>query len=190
MANQVKFGLSNVHYALWDDAKSKYSTPVAVKGAVNLSMDPEGDSNTFFADNGPFWTSSTNGGYTGSLEIAASEKQMLVDLLGYELDDNGKLVEFTDSDPKEFALLFEVDGDPKRTRLAMYSVKLSRPSGEHSTTEDTKEPETETFDFTAIAREFDWNGEKRKAVSARCETGDADYDAFMNEVKLPTKASA
>lgn len=188
--NQVRFGLSNVHYAIWDSAKGDYGTPVAVKGAVNLSLDPEGDTSTFYADNGPYYTTDKNAGYTGTLEIASANKQMLQDLLGYELDDNGALVEFIDGKPAEFALLYEIDGDPNKQRGVLYSVKLSRPSTEHATTEDTADPATVSFDYTAIGKEFEFKGEKRMAVKSSAESGDAAYANWMTAVHSPAKASA
>ncbi len=52
--NKVKFGLKNCHYAkatLDPDTNTvTFGTPVAIPGAVNLSMDPEGDNEPFYAD--------------------------------------------------------------------------------------------------------------------------------------------
>ena len=46
--NKVQFGLKNVHYAVLNG--SVYAEPVSVPGAVNLSMDAEGDMQKFYAD--------------------------------------------------------------------------------------------------------------------------------------------
>ena len=58
MANKVKFGLSHVHVLFIEsyDAESKTYTYDSegirpIPGAVNLSLDPQGDSTDFYADN-------------------------------------------------------------------------------------------------------------------------------------------
>lgn len=53
MANKVKFNICNVHYALFDKAEEgviKYKTPVPMPGAVSISLDPNGEPESFYAD--------------------------------------------------------------------------------------------------------------------------------------------
>ena len=52
--NKVKFGLSNVYYAVKTtspEGEVSYATPVRIPGAVNLSLDQEGEITPFYADN-------------------------------------------------------------------------------------------------------------------------------------------
>ena len=70
MANKVKYGLSNAYYAVLNEAQGTFGTPVALPGAVNLSLDQDGETNKFRADNIDFYTSISNNGYSGDLEIA------------------------------------------------------------------------------------------------------------------------
>ena len=71
-SNKVKFGLKNVHYALLTDGDGTitYETPVPIPGAVSMSLAPQGETNTFYADNIAYYVSTANTGYQGDLEIA------------------------------------------------------------------------------------------------------------------------
>ena len=65
MANKIKYGLSNVHYAkatIAADNSATFGTPKPIKGAVSLSLSPEGDTNTFYADNIAYYVSAANNG--------------------------------------------------------------------------------------------------------------------------------
>jgi len=62
MANKVKFGLSNVYISKITYGANNaitYGTPFALPGAVNLSLDPAGESADFYADNTKYFSDST-----------------------------------------------------------------------------------------------------------------------------------
>ena len=53
MANKIKYGLRSVYYAKITEGEGgaiTYETPVAIPGAVNLSLSGVGDTNDFYAD--------------------------------------------------------------------------------------------------------------------------------------------
>lgn len=147
---KVKFGLKNVHIAPMKN-DGTYEEAFAIPGAVNLSLDAEGDSSDFYADNIKFYSSFANNGYSGSLEIAKLIENFLTKIMGQTKDEHGGVLETINDIDKYFALMFEVDGDEKPTRYIYYKCKASRPSTEAETTSGTKEPKTDTVDITATA---------------------------------------
>ena len=150
--NKVKFGLSNVYYAmatLADDNSATYADPVRWPGAVNLSMDPSGELVKFRADNIDYWVGESNNGYEGDLETALVPDSFKKDALSYIEDANGVLVEVVDAETKPFALLFEFSGDKHHTRHVLYNCSATRPGVSSATTEDTIEPQTETVSMQA-----------------------------------------
>ena len=95
-SNKVKFGLKNCHYAiatLAADGTVTFGTPVAMPGAVSLSLDAEGDNDPFYADDSVYYMVSNNNGYSGDLEVAMFPESMLTDIWGMTKSKNGLIVE-------------------------------------------------------------------------------------------------
>jgi phi13 family phage major tail protein len=156
MANKIKYNLKNVHAAkltLSDSGEYTYDTPKAIPGAVSISLDAEGESNPFYADEIVYFRSTSNNGYSGDLEIALIPEWFRTDILREELDKNGVLVENSNiAETNKFALLFEFDGDAKSIRHVMYNCNATRPSIESETKEESIEPKTEKLSLTADPR--------------------------------------
>jgi phi13 family phage major tail protein len=180
VSNKVKFGLKNVHYAVVTetDGVVTYDTPEPIPGAVNLTLDAAGESVQFYADDRVYFEENTNDGYTGNLEIALIPDDFRKDVLGEIEDANGALIENKDAKAKHFALLFEFDGDAKKTRHVLYYVLASRPSVSGSTRTNTKEPQTETLNITA--RPAPDTGD----VKAKVPQGETPYNDFYTAVYL------
>lgn len=154
MSNKVKYGLSNVYYAVATISTSgtaSYGTPTAIPGAVNLSLDPQGDQNPFYADNVKYYITNSNSGYEGDLEIALIPDSFREDVLGDVKDDNDVYVEVTDAEATPFALLFQFEGDKKGTRYALYNCTAKRPNISGATKEDATEVQTETLSLSAAS---------------------------------------
>lgn len=182
-SNKVKFGLKNVHYAVATEAGGviTYDTPVAIKGAVNLSLDAQGDETNFAADdNAKYYNVTNNTGYSGDLEVAKFPTSFYEDIFGYTTDTNGNLFEDAEAEPAHFALLFEFSGDANKTRHVMYYCTCSRPSVASGTTTETKDPVTESVTITAAPLPVDGSG--HAFVKASCVEGDTSYATWYSSV--------
>lgn len=154
MANKIKYGLSRVYYAKAtidvSTGKATYTTPVAIPGAVSLSMDPSGESNKFYADNVAYATFAANAGYEGELEVAMIPDSFRTDILG-EVIDSDIMVEKSGATATPFALLFQFEGDEDATRHVFYNCTAARPNVGSKTTEESVEVQTETINLTCGA---------------------------------------
>lgn len=152
--NRVQFNLKKVHYAVFngtDDAPA-WDTPVAVPGAVTLTLDPQGDVTPFYADGITYYQSVANNGYSGDLEIARIPDQMLKDIWGFMEDTTDKvLMENSNVEPKQFALLYQIDGDSDNQYYCLYNCSGTRPGIGGTTNTATKEPQTQTSSITAVS---------------------------------------
>lgn len=176
MANKVKYNIQNVHYAVMD-SEGAYGTPVHIPGAVSLSVDPTGDNNTFWADGIAYYQSYNNTGYEGELELALLPDSFRVDVLGDILDAKKVLVEKSDSPTVNFALGFQIDGNEKSTYFWFYNCTASRPTTEANTTEESKDPETDTLDWTCAP-----GADGIVRAKTTDETADADITSWFTSV--------
>lgn len=186
MANKVKFGLKNVHYAvatIGDDGTATYGTPKPWPGAVNLSMDAQDEEITFRADNTDYYTGFANNGYSGDYESALIPDDFRSDVLG-EVANGDLLVETDTNANKHFALLFEFDGDVSATRHVFYNCTASRPAVAGQTTEQTITPTTERI--TIAAKSIYNEPINKNIVKARCkDTESVTYTSWYTSVKQP-----
>lgn len=151
-ANKVKFGLSQLYYSVLTEADGEYTwaTPVAIPGAVSISLDPSGETSTFRADNIDYYVTASNNGYEGDLEVAIFPESFRTDVLGEtSTETDNVLIENANMRPKPFALLFQFEGDQSGTRHVLYNCSTTRPSVSSQTTDETIEPVTETVTITA-----------------------------------------
>ena len=118
--NKVKFGLNKVYWAKItgydEDGTPQYAAPVRLPGAVSLSIDANGETEPFYADNCVYYLCNNNSGYEGDLEVALIPTDFATEILGEKLDAKGVLVEKSDAEVAEFALFFEFEGDKKKIR--------------------------------------------------------------------------
>lgn len=152
---KVKFGLSNVHIApitAVNDGVYSYGTVFTIPGAVNLTLDPEGEETNFYADNIKYFNVYANQGYSGSLEIALCNNDFREKVLKETKDSNGAYVENADNTPIGFALGFQIESDTTGRRFWYYNCTAARPGNTAATIETSKEPQTETLNITVAPR--------------------------------------
>lgn len=188
--NKVKFGLSNVHYAkmtIAEDGSITYAIPKKIPGGVSLSLDAQGDSSDFYADNVSYYNSYANNGYSGNLEIAQIPDEFRIDILGEKQDANGALIETGDAEISPFALMYQIEGDKTGTRFCYYNTTVSRPSSEANTIESSKTPNTDTLSITTSQRTTD---KKVRAKLTLNDTNKTAYDAFYDSVYEEAESEA
>ena len=159
--SKVTFGLSNVHVApitaVSDQGVYTYGNVFTIPGAVNLTLDPEGEETNFYADNIKYFNVYANQGYSGSLEIAMINDDFREKVLKETKDTNGAYVENADNTPIGFALGFQIETDTTGRRYWYYNCTAARPGNNSATIETSKEPQTATLNITAAPRLGDHN---------------------------------
>lgn len=180
--NKVKFGLSNCYMApitIGQNGAYTYGTPIAIPGAVNLSLSPVGDDNDLYADNIIYFASKANQGYEGDLEVALIPDEIRTAILGETLDSNGAYIEKSSDELKGFAFGFQINGDANNRKYWYYNCTVSRPTAENSTIETTKTPNTDTLTIKAMPRLTD---NAVRVYMEPTEDNTTAYNAFFTAV--------
>ena len=184
MANKIKYGICNCYYAV--KGAQGYGTPVALPGAVSISLAPQGELYKFYADNIEYYRNAVNNGYEGDLELALVPDGFLTAVLGNELDSTSQvLVEKVQDTSVEFALGFQFEGDDQASRFWFYNCVATRPTTAGDTKESSIEAQTESI---TISTTPDDSGNVRARTTA--ETPSATYDAWFTSVWEPATTPA
>lgn len=181
--NKVRYGVKNVHFAPITETGGDitFGTPIKFPGAVSLTLEPLGETTPFYADDSAYYVSVSNNGYEGTYEVAEIPLEFRTKILGDDLSEDGILTETTTSKPKQFAMMFEFDGDVKATRHVLYNCTASRPSQGSETKGESIEPGTSELSFTASP-----NAEGIVKRSTTATTTDEIYNAWYTKVFEPT----
>lgn len=181
--NKVRYGVKNVHFAPITDTGGEitFGTPIKFPGAVALTLEPLGESTPFYADDSAYYVSVSNNGYEGTYEVAEIPIEFRTKILGDILSEDGILTETSNAKVKQFAMMFEFDGDQKAVRHVLYHCTATRPSQASTTKGETIEPGTSELTFTASP-----NAEGIVKRSTTATTTPAIYDAWYTKVFEPT----
>lgn len=147
--NKIKYGIRNCYYAPRTESTTTsgtylYGTPVALPGAVSISLAAEGESTSFYADDIEYFRAEANNGYSGDLVVAILPDAFRQYALGETKGTDNVLYEDADAFGGEFALGFEIQGNDHNTLFWFYNCVASRPETAANTKESSIEPETDT----------------------------------------------
>ena len=151
MNEAPRIGLDEVHIArvISDDANGiVYDTPIALKGAVNATVNPNSDVATDYGDNGVFFVTNNRGNTEMNLELIDVDSSVLALMLG-QRKVNGITVEAPLDQSPYFAVGFRVwiagekDGE-KRYQYFWYA------KGKFSVPETGGSTKTESIEFGHI----------------------------------------
>lgn len=149
--NKVVFGLSNVYFGKYNvaaDGTVTLGDPVHVPGAINMSLEPQSEEVVFWADNVKFYTSFSDNGFEGELEMARFSDAFKTTFLNYVAIAGGGIGQVKGMETDPVYIMFEIDGDKQKRRGILYNASLGAITREYATTEDKKEPQTATLAFT------------------------------------------
>lgn len=155
--NKVEFGLRNCHYAVVtvdESGKITYGAPKKLPGAVSITFDKSGDLIRFKADDIDYYTNANNQGYEGTLTLARVPEDFRTEVLKEKKTEKGVLIENSDAQTANIALMFEFQGDVKATRHLLHYCSVNRPSV-GSTTKDSGDPNTTELAMVASPRPSD-----------------------------------
>lgn len=184
---RIRFGIKNAHYATaTTDASTgamTYETPVAIPGAKAISLDAQGETVKEYADNGVWYSTVTNNGYSGTLEFedTAAADTFIETVLSQTKDTtSGVVTEKASDEPKEFALGFQFDlagGTETGKRTWLVRCTASRPSLAGQTKEESIAVQTNTVNIEAVPRIAD------DVVKHSCNSSDSAYASFFSAVE-------
>ena len=134
MENKVTYGLKNVHVAPITNISTEtgvltYGEIFRFPGAMEITLEPKGESGSVDADDIAYHFMNANEGYEGKWKVAHIIEQFATKILGEIKDtETGVLTEKGDEGPTPFALMFEFSGDKNKTRHVFYYCSASRPA--------------------------------------------------------------
>ena len=170
-----------------DDGVITYATPVALPGAVSMSLSAQGERRYLSADNVAYVEAWSNGGYEGDVTLALIPDHFRLACLGEKQDAaEGSNVTYETAEliTQRFALLGQFEGDYANIRFCFYNCTASRPqiSSQSLDGESGLDPSqsTETMTISAKGRRAD------KIVRAKIiDDGSDTFKNWFSSVYVP-----
>ena len=196
MARKVRFGLRNTKYAIYNPTTGEYGSVKEMPWAVALSLSAEGgDGADFYADDTICYKfAGTNGGDSGTFELANIPDSIRADLLGEVVDAaTGVQFEIGNAEPAQFALITEMQTDNGPMGFVFYNCKASRPDIAANTKSENPSVDTETLSLSIATQEFTYDGSKKLFIQGHIQKTDQNaelYNAFFASVVTPGGAES
>ena len=180
--NIVNWGLVESGWsAITVDANGNdtYGAVQKFKGLRSVSFTANGDTPKVYADGTIIYVGKNNNGYTGTMEFTNPDEAFLRYVLGETLESG---LQYEELEPvvNRVALLWEWEGDQRKTRHCMYNCTISRPDLSSITKGDggTKTAQYMTLNIEAIPRP---NDDRIKVRSTETTTSTV-YDNWFTAV--------
>lgn len=151
-------GLKNLYYAkvLTDTTQSTtYDTPVRLAGLISVDIAPSANTNTLYADDGPYEAAESLGAVEVTIEVADLTLEAQAALLGHTVDKG--VMQYTTNDTAPYvSLAFESQKANGATRyVKLFKGKFAEPETNHQTKGENIEFQTSTITGTFVARVSD-----------------------------------
>ena len=187
MTNKVEFGLKTVAagtYTVAADGTVTLGAPAAIPGAVSLALDPQSNEVVFYADDVKYYSSATNDGLTGTLNMALFPDAFKTAYLGYQTLADGGIALVKGAKKSAIYLMFEGDGDSEHRRHILYNVELGDVKRTYNTKGEKTDVDSEELPITVIG---DNKTGITKVVYNEASTG---YATLFTAPPVPTLPAA
>lgn len=184
--NKVKFGLSNVHYAVVTEGETPtFGAWKSLPTAISLNVSENSNTAQQYADDQLLYVATSTTSTTLGLEMSVVSDEFKKDVLGYLESSRGGLVQIVNDVKKKIALGFEVKGDAKHARHVFFVCEVNNiDEGDHSTNTESPTFANDTINLTAYPVALT-NG--KYAIKERIDEGQSGYATlFTNAFTLPT----
>lgn len=181
-----RIGLDNVVIAkLTKDTVSEitYATPIALKGAVNATVNPNSDVAVDYADNGAFFVTNNRGNTELNLEFTGIDPDTKALMLGQK-KKNGLTIETPMDQAPYFALGFRVwiggtdDDGNKIYELFWYAKgKFSVPQSGGSTKKESMEFQHDSMTAQFVSTSYSPDDDGIGVICSHCRTDDEEIPA-------------
>ena len=190
MAKKVFFGFSDLYVGTYNvDANGDVSlgSPYHQKGAVSLTMDSESDRFIEYADNVAYWSTETNPGQaSGTLEVELFDDSFKTQFLNYVQLADGGLARVKGMAKPNIYMMFEYQTDEADApcRIIIYNGIFGAIKADHSTIEETPQPQHETVSVTF------YGDNKTGITDVEYSKGDSGFDTLFSNPPVPTLPGA